>query len=109
MLPDEGVVASLLGPLSHVAAPLYMRMYLYWNVVLAGSDTVPTIIVYYEQRIRNISKKGLTAPCRIISRAQRDGIDRRPVCKLVDASNDINFLCRGYRQSSDPIVWQWRS
>lgn len=50
MLPDEGVVASLLGPLSHVAAPLYMRMYLYWNVVLAGSNTVPTIIVYYDPK-----------------------------------------------------------
>ena len=44
-LPNEGVVACLLGSLSHVASPLYTRMYLYWNVVFTGSDTVTTMII----------------------------------------------------------------
>ena len=34
--PDAGVVIWLFGSLSHVTAPLLMRMYLYWIVDEAG-------------------------------------------------------------------------
>lgn len=39
-LPDPGVVDCLSGSLSQVTWPLKMRMYLYWNVMLAGKLTV---------------------------------------------------------------------
>ena len=39
-VPLEGVVICMLGSLSQVVAPLYLRMYLYWIDELAGRLTV---------------------------------------------------------------------
>lgn len=38
--PAAGEVDERLGSLSQVTAPLYLRIYLYWNAVLAGMVTV---------------------------------------------------------------------
>ena len=54
-LPEAGVVACRLGSLSHVTAPLKMRIYLYSKVVLAGRLTVTKIFIRWIREMRYFS------------------------------------------------------
>ena len=63
-LPEAGVVACRLGSLSHVTAPLKIRIYLYSKVVLEGRLTVTKIFIRWIREMRFFSVQ-LTAPGRI--------------------------------------------